>query len=70
MDIWDSDVRKIKCINNEGSSMMSCRENNHLLTVGEEYTVIDIENYSWYTLIRLEEIPGVQFNSVLFEEIE
>ena len=70
MDIWNSDVRKVRCIDNKDTPMMICRENSYLLTVGEEYTVVDIEINSWYTLIRLEEIPGVQFNSVLFEEIE
>ena len=43
--------------------------NASLLTVGEKYTVIDVEVHSWHTLVTLLEFPNEQFNSVLFEEV-
>lgn len=33
------------------------------------YTVASTEVHSWHTLVTLEEVPGIQFNSVLFEEV-
>ena len=37
------------------------------LTVGETYTVERTEIHDWCTYVFLEEVPGVAFNSVIFE---
>ena len=40
------------------------------LTEGEEYTVERTEVSSCHTDVYLEEIPGVAFNSVMFEGVK
>lgn len=37
------------------------------LTVGKTYTVNHVDIHSWHTHVYLQEIPGVAFNSVLFD---
>lgn len=69
-DIWNHSERKIRCIDNTLTGWFKCNENSHLLTVGDIYTVTDVEVHSWHTNVYVAEIPGVAFNSVLFEEIE
>lgn len=69
MDIFNNETRKIVCINNDDSNAWGFSGTGHLLTVGIEYTLIDIEVHGWHTVIELEEFPNIQFNSVLFEEI-
>lgn len=69
-DIWNNSRRKVLCIRNEEDGMVVSSINNYLLEVGKEYTVVDTEVNSWYTLVWLEEFPDVAFNSVMFNEIE
>lgn len=45
-------------------------ENHHLLGVGKEYTLEDIIVHSWHTIVYIEEFPDMEFNSVVFEEID
>ena len=45
-------------------------ENHHLLEVGKEYTLEDIDVHSWHTIVYIKEFPNVEFNSVVFKEIE
>lgn len=61
--------RKIKCIRNDSDVWGCGGENNHLLEVGKEYTLEYINIYSWYTGVYIKEFPGVEFNSVIFEEV-
>ena len=70
MDIFNNDKRKIICINNDDSNAWGFKGHGHLLTVGKEYTLIDVEVHGWHTRVTLEEFPGIQFNSILFDEIE
>ena len=70
MDIFNSELRKIKCIRNDDDVWGGGGENHHLLEVGKEYTLEYVEVHSWHTIIYLEEFPNVEFNSVAFEEIE
>jgi hypothetical protein len=37
---------------------------------GQIYTVDHTEVYNWSSDVILKEVPGVKFNTVLFEEIE
>jgi hypothetical protein len=40
------------------------------LQENEEYTVSAIEVGNWRTDVTFDEVPGVQFNSVLFDNIK
>lgn len=68
MNIWNNKKRKIRCIDNSDDTWV-IKGTGHLLTVGKVYTVIDIKIHGWYTRISLEEFPDIEFNSVLFEDI-
>lgn len=70
MDIWNSRPRTIICTKNGKDDCLVANENNHLLEVGKEYTLCDVEIHSWHTLVWVAEIPGIEFNSVLFEELD
>ena len=68
MDINNHNERQVVCVDNNARPIYNL-DNANLLTVGEKYTVIDVEVHSWHTLVTLREFPNEQFNSVLFEEI-
>ena len=68
-DIYNSSERKVLCICNDEDGMMVSSHNHHLLEIGKEYTVADVEVHSWHTLVWLKEFPGKTFNSVIFNEI-
>ena len=68
-DIRNNNERKVLCIDNYEHGMMASSYNHHLLEVGKEYTVVDVEVHPWHTLVFLKEFPGKSFNSVVFEEI-
>lgn len=70
MDIFNNKNRKIRCINNKDGEFFGCDGNHHLLEVGREYTLDDTYVHGWYTVVWLEEFPGVAFNSCAFEELE
>lgn len=70
IDIFNNEQRKIVCINNDDANAWGFRGTGHLLTVGMEYTLIDLEVHDWHTRVELEEFPNVQFNSILFKEID
>jgi len=70
MDITNNKERQVVCVSNDVGSTFPGFDKEHLLTVGEKYTVIDVEVHSWHTLVTLKEFPNEQFNSVLFEEVE
>lgn len=70
LDIFNSNPRRVVCISNEGVGWWSCKNNAHLLTVGQVYNLVDIDVHDWHSLVYLEEFPGVDFNSVLFNEVE
>lgn len=70
LDIYNNQTRKIVCVSNNDIGWWSCRDNAHLLTVGETYTLTDIDVHDWHSLVTLKEFPGYEFNSVLFEEVK
>lgn len=41
-----------------------------MLEEGKKYKLVDIEVHSWHTKYTLEGFPGMQFNSVSFEECD
>lgn len=68
-DIRNDKPRKVKCIRND-ADVLAAGCNSKMLTIGKEYTVKSVEVFGWYTLVKLEEFPNIDFNSVLFEECE
>lgn len=60
-------MSKVVCVDNEDNHFFSVDSNSPLLEVGKEYTISDIEVHSWHTEVRLEEFPGVRFNSTCFD---
>lgn len=70
MDIFNNEIRKIVCIDNDDSDAWGFSGTGHLLTVGTEYTLVDVDVHGWHTRVELEEFPNVQFNSILFKEID
>lgn len=70
IDIFNNNPRKIVCVNNDDTNSFGLNGTGHLLTVGMEYTLVDIEVHSWHSRVEVEEFPNAQFNSVLFEEID
>ena len=70
LDIFNSNPRQVVCVSNVDNGWWSCSNNAHLLTVGQIYNLVDIDVHDWHSLVYLEEFPGVDFNSVLFEEVE
>lgn len=70
MDIFNNAERQVVCVENDIDSTFPGFEDNTLLTVGQKYTVIDVEVHSWHTLVTLREFPNKRFNSVLFAEID
>lgn len=39
------------------------------LEVGKEYTIEETVVGDWYTDVYLQEFPGIEFNSVFFEDV-
>ena len=69
MDIWNSTVREVVCVDNVNDKY-GWNKNAELLTIGQEYTVCGIDIHDWHSVVKLAEFPGLKFNSVLFEEID
>lgn len=67
-DIWNHESRKIVCVDNVNDKY-GWNKNAELLTIGQEYTVCRVKVHDWHTRVELVEFPGLQFNSVLFEEV-
>ena len=61
---------KLKFIAEKPISWAISAENAKVLTLVEVYDVERIEVYSWHTKVFLKEFPGVEFNSVWFEEVK
>lgn len=40
------------------------------LRENEEYTLSNIDVQNWITFVTFAEVPGVEFNSVLFENVK
>ena len=68
MDIFNHRPRPIVCCTNSHNEFGTTNANTKL-TIGEIYHVTNINVGGCFTLIELEEFPGIRFNSVLFEEV-
>lgn len=70
LNIFDETTpRKIKCVKKYDTCMYNASDYN-LLEIGKEYTMVDINVGNWSTYVTLEELPGEEFNSVYFCEVE
>lgn len=67
MDIYSKPGTKIVFTGENGSDWDKEHAFKHL-EVGKEYTVKSIEVGGWSSLLELEEVPGVRFNTVHFIE--
>jgi hypothetical protein len=68
MDIYSKPGTKIVFINKNGYDHE--RESaNKILKVGQIYTVESIDVRSFVSYVKLEEVPGKGFNTVMFERI-
>jgi hypothetical protein len=70
MDIRSPKDTKVKFIEQNPSSYYIDKSNAKLLMFNEIYTVDHTEVHSCYTIVFLEEYPGVEFNSVWFEKVD
>lgn len=70
LNIHNENERKILCVSNHTDGMMMSCSNHHLLEVGKVYTLIDLVVHDSYTEVYLKEFPDLEFNSVVFDEIE
>jgi hypothetical protein len=70
MDIYSPKGTKIRFIEQNPSSDYADKNNTKLLTLNEIYTVNYTEVHSCFTIVFLEEFPGVEFNSVWFEKVD
>lgn len=70
LDIFNGTEREIICVSNNPSHPFVCGDTASILTIGKRYTVTDFEIHDWHTMVTLVEFPDLQFNSVLFEELE
>lgn len=67
-DIFNDEERRVVCIRND-KDVLNGGAFAHLLTIGAVYTIESVQVDNWFTLVTLREFPGLEFNSVLFEEI-
>ena len=67
LNIFNSKPRWIVCCKNHHNPW-GTRNANTKLVIGETYKLKSIDVHGFFTLIELEEFPGIYFNSVLFEE--
>jgi len=69
MNIYAIKKHKVKCITVDSAYVNERELNKQHLVPGQEYTVDKTVVGSWFTQVFLEEIPGVSFNSVIFEDV-
>jgi hypothetical protein len=60
-------VGKVRCIAKYDTSPYG--SNYEQLEIGKEYTVTHVEQNGCYSMYRLLQLPGREYNSVLFEEV-
>jgi hypothetical protein len=68
MDIYSKPGTKVRFTGEGGYEHQNAYAKS-FLNVGKTYTVAETEVGDWHTDVTLEEYPGLQFNSVLFEAL-
>lgn len=67
MNIYAKEGDKI-IFNNEQGTDLELEYARKYLTPGAEYTVEQTKAYGWHTDVYLKEVPGIYFNSVIFDD--
>lgn len=70
MNIYALPGHRVRCSTHTAGYEYEQEEARKHLKLGGEYTVERTEVDSWSTKVFLEEVPGVPFNSVFFEDVE
>lgn len=68
MNTWASSGTKVRFVGGPGRATDDQEFTKGYLKVGEIYTVERTDPHDFYTYVFLKEVPGVAFNSVLFDE--
>ncbi len=70
MNIYALRGHKVRLINTSSGYYYQTERAEKYLKVGEVYTVDYTEVHSESTDVVLQEVPGVEFNSTCFEDVE
>lgn len=70
MEIYALKGHKVRCIGTDSVYHYLTERAEKYLEVGKEYTVERTTVHSWQTDVELQEFPGVEFNSEIFEDLE
>lgn len=68
MDIWTPPGTYVTYLNKNGYELNRAYANT-VLEEGKQYTVYDIDVGSSYSYVQLVEVPGMWFNTVMFENL-
>jgi hypothetical protein len=69
MNIYAIKGHKVKCVTVDSAYVNERELNKQYLVPGQEYTVDKTIVGSWFTEVFLGEIPGISFNSVIFDDV-
>ena len=69
MNIYALKGHKVKCAGLESPYHYQTERAQKYLEIGKEYTIEKTEVHSSSTDVELQEFPGVEFNSTLFEDV-
>ncbi len=70
MNIYALEGHKVKCISLESPYEYETERAKKYLEIGKIYTIDSTEVHSSSTDVLLQEIPNIEFNSTLFEDVE
>ena len=70
MNIYALKGHKVKCVSLESPYEYQTERAKKYLEIGKEYTVEKTEVCSSSTNVILQEIPEIEFNSTLFEDVK
>lgn len=70
MDIYAKKGHRVVFSNPESGYQHHQNTAKEYLKVGKTYTINKTEVSNYHTDVYLEEVPGVAFNSVLFEDLD
>jgi len=69
IDIYSPKGKKIRYVVPDPISWGTDANNVKHLTLGAIYTVERTEVHSWHTKLFLQEVPGIPFSTVWFDEV-
>lgn len=69
MNIYALQGHKVKCVTQDGGYDYDKQQAMKYLEIDNMYTVDHTQVDSWSTTVFLQELPGIGFNSVFFEDV-